>query len=238
MSDGVAKLRRRIDELASRIAVRRATDLSAAQLHDAATVLSQSFHDHPLFVHAYPDPARRRRTTPVLFQAVLKDALRHGIVELAYDEGIAGVLIAYPPGAYPMSLARKARRAGDYVRVAASSPAGLARLMRIEQTLLPLHPAEPHYYAYFLGAAPGQLKCAGLILAKRLVDLAEHEGVPIYLEAQERSRAEMYAQIGGCTLLRDGVTSSPGGPVTWTLWHEAPARAAARLQSRAELAAS
>jgi hypothetical protein len=216
-------LHRRLDELTSAIDVRRATAMGPEQLREATATLTEAFRAHPLFACAYPDRDRRRRASEILFSGFLKDALRHGIVELAYDGAIAGVLVAYPPGGYPMSLRRKLRRTADYIRLAALGPAGLVRLLRIEHTLLRMHPAQPHYYACLLAAAPGQLKCAGLVLGKRLVDLAHGEGFPVYLEAQERSSAEIYRQFGGCILLRDEVELFPGGPVTWTLLKEPPA---------------
>jgi hypothetical protein len=235
-SDATARLRKRLHELTSKIDVRRATAMPPAELQEAATMLAQCFRDHPLFVAAYAHPERRRKACETVFAAFLRDAQRYGLVDLAYDNGIVGVLIAYPPGSYPIPLVRKLRGMVAYLRIAAFSITGLLTLLRVETALLRLHPPQPHYYCFMVGAAPGHLKCAGLILAKRLMDVADHEGVPIYLEAQESSSADVYAQFGGCTVLHDGVELYPGGPRTWSLWREPSPRPAEPVERRAAAA--
>jgi acyl carrier protein len=224
-AEDIAELHERIDELASKVEVRRATTLSPAQLREAALMLSHAFHDDPLIVSVFPDVEHRPRASEAAFAALLKDGVRHGLVDLAYEDGgIAGVLIAYPPGSYPMSWARTLRMVPDYLRIAAVSPTGLLKLLRTRKTLSQFHPKQPHYYALLAGVAPGQLNFTGPILAKRLTDLAADNGMPVYLVAQKRSTVDVYARYGGCKVLQEGLEMYPGGPLTWTMWREVPAR--------------
>jgi hypothetical protein len=201
----------------SRIQVRRATTMSAAELHEAATMLASVFDSSPLFRAAFPRPAVRSKLVAILFTSVLKDAVRCGQVELAYNGSIVGALVWYPPGRYPLSLFRILRLMPDYARMAVAAPVGLFKLFRAHRMLNRVRPGEPHCHGYFLGGRHGEQ--VGGILAKILLNEADARSWPLYLETQERRSAKWYTRLG-FRMLQDGVEAWPGGPLTWTMWRD------------------
>jgi hypothetical protein len=201
----------------SRLEVRRVTALSAAELEEAVLLLTAAFDGSPLFQLAFPQQAMRRKMVQILFAATLKDALRFGRVEIAYNGRLAGVLVWYPPALYPLSLPRTLRLLPDYLRIAVATPAGIIKLFRAHMTLNRVRPSEPHCHGYFLGGRPGEQ--VGSILGRRVLHIADEVGHPIYLETQDRRTVSLYMRLG-FTMLQDGIETVPGGPLTWTMWRE------------------
>src|SRR5262249_37838009 len=118
-----------------RAAVRRVTALGDAEFREAVALLVEAFDGSTLFQLAFPEPATRRRLVDLLFTAALKDALRFGQVELAYNGHIAGVFIWYPPGLYPLSALRTLRVLPEYLRMLWSAPLGTAKLAVASMTV-------------------------------------------------------------------------------------------------------
>src|SRR5262245_41981572 len=81
------------DTKSSRAEVRRVTALSDAEFREAVALLVNAFDGSTLFQLAFPDPATRCKLVDLLFTAALKDALRFGQVEFAYNGHIAGAFI-------------------------------------------------------------------------------------------------------------------------------------------------
>src|SRR5262245_45349631 len=118
-----------------RIEVRRVTGLSDAEFREAVALLVEAFDGSTLFQLAFPESVTRRKLVDLLFSAALKDALRFGQVELAYNGHIAGVFIWYPPGLYPLSALRTMRLLPEYLRMLWAAPLGIAKLARANMTL-------------------------------------------------------------------------------------------------------
>jgi hypothetical protein len=203
------------------IEVRQVTALSGADLCETASLLTAAFDASPLFQLAFPNAEKRQRLLHILFTAVLEDALRFGHVEIAYRGRMAGILVWYQPGLYPISLLRTLRLLPHYLRVAVRAPRGVMRLFRAQTLLNRLRPSSPHCHGYFLGGRSGEQ--IGAILARRVLAVADEAGHPFYLETQERRSVKLYLRLGFRTL-GNGVEALPGGPLTWTMWREPRAR--------------
>lgn len=180
-------------------------------------LLAEAFHDSPLFQFAFPDADARREALRNLFRALMDDAIRHGRVEAAYNGKLAGVLIWYPPGAYPMTLSRVMRNFWDYLRIAVANPSGVMTLYRAQKALDRMRPREPHCHAYFLAGRHGEV--IGAVLTRRMLDEADRNHWPVYLETQERRALRLYSRLG-FGVLRAGVETPRGGPPTWTMWRK------------------
>jgi GNAT superfamily N-acetyltransferase len=187
-------------------------------------MLTQAFDESPLFQLAFPRAERRRQILRNLFTAVVKDAVRFGYVECAYNKKITGMLIWYPPGAYPMPLRRVLRFLPHYVRMAAIHPIGVFKLFRAQATLNELRPKQRHCHGYFLGGLQGGH--IGSMLIRRVLKEVDERGWPIYLETQEPRATKLYARFG-FKVLRSDVEIVPGGP-TWTMWREPRSNAVRR----------
>jgi len=200
-----------------RVEVRRVTALCDAEFREAVALLVKAFDGSTLFQLAFPEPATRCRLVDLLFTAALKDALRFGQVELAYNGRIAGVFIWYPPGLYPLSALRTLRLLPEYLRMLWAAPLGIAKLARANMTLNRVRPQVRHCHGYFLGGRPGEQ--VGSSLARRVLEIADEVGHPIYLETQEPRAVNLYTRLG-FHILENGIETLPGGPLTWTMWRE------------------
>jgi ribosomal protein S18 acetylase RimI-like enzyme len=59
------------------------------------------------------------------------------------------------------------------------------------------HPHEPHYYLFFIGTRPQwQSQGIGSALMKIVLDRADREGTPAYLEATSESNQRLYMRHG------------------------------------------
>ena len=193
----------------ARLEIERTTKLTAAKLREAAAMLAAAFDDGPLFRFALPHAASRSKVLRRLFAVILKDAVRFGRVEIAYNRKIVGIFIWYPPGGYPISLARMLRFLPECAGIAAASPAGVARLFRAQTKLNRLHPRQPHYHASFLAGRQGEP--VGNVLAGILRKEADEKGLPVYLETQERRSVEWYCRLG-FKILHEGTRDPAGRP--------------------------
>jgi hypothetical protein len=201
----------------SRVEVRPVTGLSDAEFREAVALLVKAFDGSTLFQLAFPEPVARHKLVDLLFSAALKDALRFGQVELAYNAHITGVFIWYPPGLYPLSALRTMRLLPEYLRMLWAAPLGIAKLARANLTLNRLRPRVPHCHGYFLGGGPGEQ--VGSLLGRRVLRIADEVGHPIYLETQEPRAVNLYTRHG-FRMLENGIETVPGGPLTWTMWRE------------------
>jgi hypothetical protein len=180
--------------------------------------MAESFFDSALFVFAFPSETARRFALRELFEAIVDDALRFGRIEGAYADRMVGALLWYPPGAYPMTLRRELRGLRNYLRVLARSPLGVLKLYRGQAAFDRLRPRTPHCHAYFLAGQTGMR--TGAALSRRMVEEADANNWPIYLETQDPRAVILYRRFG-CVLLQDGVEILPGAPPTWTMWRPA-----------------
>ncbi|MGJ0505909.1 MAG: hypothetical protein ACR652_01995 [Methylocystis sp.] len=187
----------------------------------AALFLAESFGQHALFEHAFPDSGARAFALRALFRAIVEDAARHGRVEAAFSDELAGVLLWYPPGHYPMTLARELAGLRSWLQIAARAPLGLFRLSRLQATLDSLRPKAPHCHGYFLAARASAR--IGFVLARRMLDEADARGWPTYLETQDPRTVSLYLRLGFHIV--DSVDAA--GTPTWTMWRRPLACAAA-----------
>jgi hypothetical protein len=201
----------------SPVELRRVTRLSRAELREATDLLTAAFDGSPLLCGAFPHAETRRKVMQFLFTAVLEDALQFGRIEVARNGHMAGVLVWYPPGLYPLSIPRTLRLMPHYLRMVAAAPFGIAKLFWAQLKLDAVRPRMPHCHGYFLAGRPGEQ--VGSVLSKRLLAAADELGVSTYLETQECRTVNLYARLG-FKMVRDGMKSWPGGPLTWTMWRE------------------
>ena len=196
----------------------RVIELSADRLDEAAAVLARAFRDNPNFVDLFPDGKARFRALPRLQRACLRDALGFGRVHAATLGGeLVGVAAWLPPGAFPLSPRRQLRVMPDMVRVLASAPRSIPRLVRFMNGVAGLHPERPCWYLEVVGVDPG---ARGLGVGTRLLEpglsLADEQGLPCYLETMTERNVGWYRSLG-FDVDRAGVSFAPGGPPNWTM---------------------
>ncbi len=80
-----------------------------------------------------------------------------------------------------------------------------------------LHPREPHWYLATLGTDPDhQHRGIGSALLRPVLDRADEEGMPAYLESSKERNVPFYARFGFEVV--DELRSAPANPTIWLMW--------------------
>ena len=211
--------------------ISRVVNLPETRLREAAALIADAFADHPYFMQAFPSERVRSEACGALFVAALRDGMEHGIVDVACEDRVVGVMLSYGPGSYPPSLGRVLRQWRQHLRIASLSLFGLLKLFATQSRLESLHPDEPHYHVFAIATDKARRGIANR-LAARLFAVADAAGIPVYAETQEQGTLEWGCRLG-FSVLRENVAMYPGGPKTWTLWRE-PGAGAPRVPDAAQ----
>jgi len=161
----------------------------------AVSALAAAFRDNPLNVAVVGgDDARRLRCNRVGMRQLIPSTRRVGTVLAAQTPAGLGVLLAQPPGLYPLPPAPL----GDQLRTAWAQGIRVAlRWRRVFEHLDRVHPLEPHWYLATLGVAPAaQGRGVGRALLDALVRRADRDALPIYLETDRAENLAFYERVG------------------------------------------
>jgi ribosomal protein S18 acetylase RimI-like enzyme len=184
------------------VATRTAT---AGDLPALSETLALAFHDDPVFRWWIGDDARRREILPAFFGVV---AGASGEVHVTEDLASGAVWTA--PGAedddemVPL-LAQLAAEHAD-------------RMFEILELMAEQHPADPHWYLFFLGTRPDrQARGLGSAVMRPVLETCDADAMPAYLEATSERSRELYARHGFEVV---GEIRLPDGPSLWPMWRD------------------
>ena len=189
--------------------------LPASRLDEAAQALAAAFMDDPLQTYTFPDADERRRLSPPHFAALLRYGLMAGQVLTSAEPG-GGACVWIPPDAAPtdeMFVASGLARLDDLLGVEAAR-----RFGSVIEFIEPFHKAampEPHWYVMVVGVAPAfQGQGFGRALLQPMLDRADTEDVPCYLETTQPKNVTFYQRLG-FRVLHEVVEPSSGLRI-WT----------------------
>lgn len=92
---------------------------------------------------------------------------------------------------------------------------GISALRKIED----VHPHDPHYYLDSVATRPDrQGEGLGMSLLATMLQRADNEGLPCYLESSNPVNEPFYGGLG--FTIRDEVEITPGAPILRTMWRE------------------
>ena len=153
---------------------------------------------------------------PSVFGAFAADTVPLGETWVAMAGArVMGAALWVPPGKMPRSSRREAALQARMARLLVTGRnrrCGLALLTEVDKR----HPSEPHWYLSVLGVDPvAQGKGLGTQLLGPVLDRADAEGVPAYLETQKEENLAFYIRHGFEETDRITV---PGSPPVWTMW--------------------
>ena len=185
--------------------------LDPLQKKRASAVVAAAFFDYPMFTCYFPDSGKRARVLPWYLGNALNCALRYG--EVLTTPEISGVIFTLPPGHTKISL-------GEYIRNGyLFSPLILgsrdyARSQKCEKFVGDTHEKimdhRPHYYLWGLAVDPNQKRRGiGAALLKPLIEKANADNMPIYLETHDETNVAYY-QRTGFSLVHTGKISEFG----------------------------
>jgi ribosomal protein S18 acetylase RimI-like enzyme len=177
-----------------------------------ARILSDSFAGDPVISHLFEgivDAAPRRLA---FFEFQVEDAFDRHLLDT--EDGVAAIW---------QDLARPSPRCRipfDAVAVFGDNTerAGITRSVMDDH-----HPAEPHWYLYFVGVDPSLAgRGLGTALVEQRLRQADDIGRSCYLEATTERSATLYERLG---FVRRPPFLIPDGPVLHPMWR--PARSSA-----------
>ena len=172
--------------------------LRKQQLEQASQVLSKSFFNYPMFTFYFPDIKRRVLYLPWYFRQILNCARRYGKVYTTPD--VTGVIFSLPPEHTKISMweyiksgflltplimgFRNYKRARDCERF-------------VEETQERIMKLRPHYYLWGLAVDINQ-KAKGIssALMQPVLDRADQEEMPVYLETHSEANIPYYRRHG------------------------------------------
>ena len=198
------------------IPVTQARPATPAELPRLGHVLARAFADDPVAHWFFPDASKRRGQLPRFFGDLFLARLALGRDEIYTDPGLRGIASWTPPG---LGHTSTAELLGLLPRMAALWGRWLPRALRGLSFMEAHFPAEPHWHLPFLGVAPeAQGQGVGSALMRPMLDRADREGTPAYLEASTTRNRDLYLRHGFAVL---DVMHMPGdGPPLWRMWRE------------------
>lgn len=190
---------------------------SAHERAEAVELLAAGFADGPNFTDLFPAPAARGRALPHLFGGLLRDASRHGRIDLARRTGeLVAVAVWFDPWAYPPSAGRQARMLPTLARLVRAAPRSMRTLMTFNRRLAALHPPQPYAYLTAIAVKPGsQGQGAGSRLLTTGLHRADEARTACYLEAQRPATVAWYERHG--FEVESRVRFVPDGALNWTM---------------------
>ena len=195
--------------------------LQRSQVHRAGDILARAFQDDPLYAYILPDDQERHAHLPALFTALVKYTLVYG--ECTTTRALGGAACWLRPGNTDVTFWRILRTGfGLQTSVARISPQDRKRFLALMGYADDVHKrlmGRPHWYLWALGVHPDQQgQGIGSALLKPILDRADEEGLPCYLETQTEPNARFYEKRGFSVIESGDVPSH--GVTFWTMVRE------------------
>ncbi|MHC1773749.1 MAG: GNAT family N-acetyltransferase [Flexilinea sp.] len=179
--------------------------LDPRQKKRASEVVSAAFFDYPMFTFYFPDPKKRAWILPWYLENVLNCALRYGDVYTTAE--ISGVIFTLPPGHTKISQSEYIQN-GFLLTPLLLGFRDYVRSQECEKFVADTHEKimddRPHYYLWGLTVDPGQKrKGIGTALLRPVIEKADVEKKPIYLETHDEKNVAYYQRMGFSLVRKD-----------------------------------
>ncbi len=199
--------------------------MRAADIRAVSRAIARGFHDNEVWEWVLPSPARRDRVLPRYYESLLKRTFMRRGAAFATTDQRAGALW-FGPADDPFLRPRE--QLGGLLAIAPAGLGALRRGARGDRVMHENHPREPHYYLLVLSVDPEyQRRGYGAALMRPMLDRADAEEMPSFLETNRESNVPYYRRFGFELTERVEI---PGGPPLWLMWRE-PDQAAGRSES-------
>jgi hypothetical protein len=195
--------------------------LEASQIQTAIEVLGDAFKDDPVFRNfAFQDDLRRLSAIQWISRLMLYYAHPYNAV-FTTTESLKGIAIWLPPNQFPLNDFRLLQSGG----YALPFKLRLSKLLRFISLFLKVeachktYMSQPHWYLLMLGVHPShQSQGLGSALIQPILEKADRENFPCYLEASTEEAVRFY-QRQGFEIVKT-IDFSPGSLHIWTMKRE------------------
>lgn len=192
--------------------------LETSQKERASEVLTQAFHDDPMWTTIFPDADERARSLQNLWQALVGYCLVYG--EVYTTTQVQGAACWLAPGNTELTFWRSLRTGFGFVRAVMKYEGdSRRRFLDVVDFMDNQHKLlmdRAHWYLWALGVAPEyQGQGVGGRLIQPVLGRAEAKSLPCYLETQTEGNVVFY-QKRGFDVLSVGVVPGYGVKI-WTM---------------------
>ena len=187
------------------------TMLAESQLDEVSNVLARAFFDDPMTVYMVPDEEKRHRHLPWFFRLAARYGHPYG-ESFTTPHNVEGAAIWLPPGDNITSLPRMIRLGFLATPLKFGLPAFM-RIMKVTNHLEHLHKRDvppEHWYLFVLGVEPErQGQGVGGRLIQPVLERADRDGLPCYLETAKERNVTFYGKHGFEVVAEGHVGDSP-----------------------------
>ena len=193
--------------------------LTSNGFQTAGSLLTRAFINDPLYKAVIPDADKRETALVWLHQRVIQYCYLYGVMHTHSDA--QGVACWLPPGQTDISMLR-ILRTGLFAMPFYMGLLPFSRFnayMNVSDALRKKHAPEPYWYLWVLGVDPSsQRQGIGGRLMQPVLEQADKEGIPCYLETENEQNIGVYQRLGF------NVVESKAIPIinitTWALLRE------------------
>ncbi len=195
--------------------------MEPAELSTTTVTLARAFHHDPVLDFLIPDLMKQARAALTFMGTVLIDGMSFHEVWVAREGAlVVGAAVWLPPGAYPRGARRDTLNLlhdlRSVHRLGPRALAGMRLYGAIDRAHHRVH--EPHWYLALLGSDPGwQRRGVGSALVSVVLERADREHTPAYLETQKPENVPWYRRHGFEVV---DELRSRGCPTMWTMQRE------------------
>ncbi len=169
-----------------------------AQTDTLARMLSRAFHDDPLFVHFFPNHAKRPQQCFHSFRFLLRHTALNGDI-ICNGNSTDGAALWLPSDAIEHSK-MDLLRLGVIPALFVQGPMAIQRQLNALEDMHAMQNTiinEPHYYLSTFGVEPDkQGKGLGSAILKPTLEKLDREGIPAYLDTHNPENVSLYLRFG------------------------------------------
>jgi ribosomal protein S18 acetylase RimI-like enzyme len=190
--------------------------LSQEQVERISSGLGRAFMGDPFYQYITPNEASREADLKWWMSVLLRYSAKYGTVYTLDDGSPAAALVLGPDAT--MVSTPKILAMGLYKGPFVLGLKSLFRILDITGQWDKLHQQQPrrHFYLMILGVDPSfQGQGAGKALLKPLLDRADRESLPCYLETASERNLAYYGALG-FKIVNETRIDAPEGP--WAYW--------------------
>lgn len=186
---------------------------SRDELPAVVAVLSRAFFGDRIYRWMVPDDAQRRHSARAFYSRFVDACWPHGEVHVA-GSGL-GAALWLPPGVELVSD-EDAEAFGRSLLDSAGDAASSARMGQVLGAVDQHHPPEPCWYLAFMGVDPGaQDQGIGSAMLTTVLERADYDGSPAYLEASCPENQRLYERHGFVTVGELNISDCPAMYPMW-----------------------